>query len=157
MKINLRPTLFFLSLLAWSWHGNVLAAANEPQQVMKNRFHLPASSGGQARTASGVELLDSVYTWAWDTATMAYQSDPYEKTTDILFDAFNNKTGETFQSWNGSAWVNVSRKSYTFLNGIYPSGTMVESWNGSAWENASLNTITYNLNNYPTSELAQTW
>jgi len=153
MKRSLR-FLFLLIFVFFTFHIIVLAAVKKPLHVKGSGSNYHASA---AKTSSVSLWLDSVYTWSWDTASVAFQSVPYEKKTDISVDANNNLTGETIQSFNGSAWVNVTRKSYNFINGVYPAGTLGESWNGSAWENASLTTITYNANNYRTSELAQTW
>src|SRR5262245_2243553 len=133
MKRSLR-SLFLLVFVFFTFHV-VPAAVKKPVLVKGSgsKYHTSA-----AKTSSVSQWLDSVYTWSWDTASVAYQSVPYEKKTDISVDANNNLTGETIQSFNGSAWVNVARKSYNFINGVYPAGTLGESWNGSAWENASL-------------------
>src|SRR5262249_29997593 len=68
----------------------------------------------------------------------------------------HNITAMTYQTWNGSAWVNNYHYDYTF-NGANKTSQTYQTWDGSAWVNSTYFTYTYDADGNLTQELHQKW
>ncbi len=124
---------------------------NIHEDIWKNNVTNPEFS-----SKSLIALYDSIINWKWDTVvTSTWQ--PYRKTLNIIYDVNNNKTNETFQSWNGSIWENDFQYSYTYDVNYNRTNLLNQNWNGSIWVNDLQYVYTYDVNNNSTSLLTQDW
>ena len=119
----------------------------------------PRQAGHQTTTQlkSLIQIVDSVYFWRWDTLTAGWAGNPYQKIINIVYDANNNETSCSYQTWNGSAWVNYFKTTFTYDANNNQTNQLNQTWNGSAWVNTYKTTFTYDANNNNTSYLNQTW
>jgi Secretion system C-terminal sorting domain len=102
-----------------------------------------------------IQIYDSIYDWGLDTLTNGWKFNT--KYTDMVYDANNNLTSETYQIWNGSAWENNEKYTYTYDTNNNRTSELDQSWNGSVWENYNQYINTYDANNNQTSKLGQNW
>ena len=100
-------------------------------------------------------IADSTYQWTWDTLSLAWKIST--KVINIHYDASNNMTSESEQSWNGSMWVNAYQYTYTYDANNNKTSELDKTWNGSAWVDSTQYTYAYDANNNQTSELDKTW
>jgi len=64
---------------------------------------------------------------------------------------------EINQIWDGSAWVNNTKYSYTYDGNNNLIEVLYQWWDGSAWVNSSKGSFTYDVNNKRTEWLRQNW
>ncbi len=64
---------------------------------------------------------------------------------------------EIYQTWNGSAWVDSSKSSYTYDGNNNRTEWLFKTWNGSAWVDSFKISFTYDGINNQTEELKQYW
>jgi hypothetical protein len=71
----------------------------------------------------------------------------------------NNQTSYLSQFWNDvdAVWVNQSQNLYTYDGNHNQLTNTYQTWNGISWDNVTLNTYTYDGNNNQLTELDQTW
>jgi hypothetical protein len=74
----------------------------------------------------------------------------------FTYDGNNNRTEQIFQNWDGSVWVNSSKYSLTYDGNNNRTEQISQTWNGSAWVNSSKYSVTYNGNNNRTEQIFQT-
>ncbi len=96
------------------------------------------------------------------------------KTNPDSIEAFNAKDSRTIinktqlengfllidyirQSWNGSAWVNESKDSYTYDGSNKLTEKLYHSWGDSSWDKSEMYSFTYNESLNLTVELKQYW
>jgi hypothetical protein len=75
----------------------------------------------------------------------------------FTYDGNNNLTELLYQSWDGSTWVNYSKQSYTYDGNNNLSERLDQYWDGSAWVSIYKNSYTYDGNNNRTEAIWQTW
>lgn len=131
-----------------------------------------------------IQLIDSFYVWQWDTIRNGWVYN--YKSVNRTYDANNNLKSQTVKNWNGSAWVNDTRNTYTFdmhqnmisdFQEVWKAGkwenqfrtsnsidaknnistSLIEQWNISAWENWTKDIYTYDVNNLVTTSITQFW
>ena len=133
-----------------------------PREIHKpNVDHLP-----------GFEVIESLRLKSdssdWQTLVRDSQKAFYEE------EAFNAKDTRTtinktllgngfllieviLQIWDGSAWVNLGKTSYTYDLNNNQTEELAQIWDGSAWGNWEKRLFTYDLNNNQTEDLYQQW
>jgi hypothetical protein len=104
---------------------------------------------------SPTQLVDSVYQWKWDLTSDGWKIDM--KTIDMVYDTKNNLTSEKGQKWNGAAWVDSTKSTYTYDANNNPASILIKSWTGSAWENSKQINTTFDVNNNWTSFELLNW
>src|SRR4030095_6264598 len=102
-----------------------------------------------------VHFIDSIYQWKWDTANLEWRNN--FKVADLIYDAGNNLTGYTYQFWNGVAWYNVEKYTFTFDANGNRTSQFIERWNTFAWVNVSQSMYSYDANNNLISVIDQLW
>jgi hypothetical protein len=102
-----------------------------------------------------IQIFDSIYFWQWDTLSIGLKI--YYKNINMAYDASNNLTRYTGQSWNGSIWVNNWQCTSTYDANNNQTSFIGQGWNGSDWANQNQYIYTYDANNNQTSELWQYW
>ncbi len=73
------------------------------------------------------------------------------------YDGNNNLTELLLQTWDGSAWVNSGKYSYAYDGNNNQTELLFQTWDGSAWVNFNKGLLTYDGNNNQTELLFQTW
>jgi hypothetical protein len=130
-------------------HNNTFKA--KPHETQQNKTH-------QAhRIASLVAIYDSVYYWNWDTNIVFWPKQADYKYIDMIYDSHQNEISQTYQEWNGSAWVNDQLYTFTFNVNNIETGYAVQDWNGSAWVNSYQYVYTFDAHSNNLCNLSQTW
>lgn len=73
------------------------------------------------------------------------------------YDTRDNQVQYTYQTWNGTAWVNSSRYSSIFDGNDNETEGISQSWNGSTWVNSGKSTMTYDASNNVVESVYQSW
>ena len=115
-------------------------------KITQHQKHQPSSL---------IQIYDSIYYWQWDTISMGWIID--SKTISIVYDVNHNLISEIIQSWDGSAWGNFYKFTFTYDANNNQISYLRQNWNGSAWVNSSQSTYTYDANNNLLCELGQSW
>ncbi len=102
-----------------------------------------------------VQLVDSVYNWAWDTLSGEWLTK--RRTIDIAYDNRNNPISYTEQKWNGQTWDNTTKTNLTYDSSNNLIYQVIQERKDSAWENSSNETYTYDEHNNQTSSATQEW
>lgn len=162
--------------------------SNDPIQVTAPNVARigPAQPMVPSTGAGAIGLIDSTYSWPWNTADDTWHTTARSKTIgygynanyDITeatilidegsgwenntqytntYDADNNWVGQNYRSWEMGAWQDT----YQWINQFDAQGNMetsvVQSWSGTTWENLGRTINTYNINNQPINYLNQNW
>ncbi|MCX6269478.1 MAG: T9SS type A sorting domain-containing protein [Bacteroidetes bacterium] len=102
-----------------------------------------------------VQIWDSIYNFQWDTLTNGWQ--PEYKYADLVYNTNNYLTSYLGLFWNGNAWVNASKASYTYNEYNLETSFLSQSWDGTAWVNANQYLYTYDAHNNLTNRIFQHW
>jgi hypothetical protein len=81
---------------------------------------------------------------------------------DLFLNTYNASgkiTLQVTQTWNGTSWVNSSRKTHTYNGNDQVVLTIAESWNTSlsSWQNTSQTDYTYDVSNINTQTVFKIW
>jgi hypothetical protein len=102
-----------------------------------------------------VQLVDSVYNWAWDTLSGEWLTK--RRTIDIAYDGRNNPISYTEQKWQSLMWNNYTRTNLTYDASNNLIQEVVQEWKNDAWKNSYNETYTYDEHNNQTSSATQVW
>jgi hypothetical protein len=99
-------------------------------------------------------ILHEYHTWGgsqWNVIS----GDRFQNT----YNASGKITQQVVQTWNGSAWVNSSRKTHAYNGNDQVTQTIAESWNTSlsTWQNTSQTDYTYDVSNINTQTVFKIW
>ncbi len=130
-------------------HNNTFKA--KPHEIHKPINH------SEHKVASFVAIYDSVYYWNWDTNISYWPNQAINKYVNMIYDSHQNLINQTYQLWNGTAWVNDQLYTFTFDANNNETGYFVQDWTGSAWVNSYQYIYTYDAQNNGVSDLSQTW
>ncbi|MCF8400225.1 MAG: T9SS type A sorting domain-containing protein, partial [Bacteroidales bacterium] len=72
------------------------------------------------------------------------------------YDDYGNVLNSTWQVWEGSGWVNSSKKIYTY-DGDLVLSTLIKTWQSGSWVNLMMGSYTYNTNGLVVSYLEEIW
>lgn len=81
----------------------------------------------------------------WDISNSAWVNNT--NSIFITYDANDNITGGTMQTWNGSAWVNYSKNIITYNSNNIETSYQTQFWNGTAYVTDRQDTVTFCSNN----------
>ena len=127
--------------------------------VLSNSFPLKAFDRDiRTETSSQsavVQVLDSIYTWEWDTVLNSWAIDPVRKSINIVYDLDNNKVSEEIQVWNGSVWENQFKYIFTYDSNNYQTSVITQQWHTSAWGNYLRESFIYDTSSNLLTELMQ--
>ena len=73
------------------------------------------------------------------------------------YDTRDNTVQQTYQTWNGTAWVNNNRYSSLYDANDNETESISQSWNGTTWVNSYKYSYTYDANNNQTEQISQNW
>lgn len=159
------------------FHASQLNAQNNKIQEVK------VENRSLDKSASGGDLLDSNYSWRWDTtlnswyttyaATYIYNAndklvnqfirrDVNKKLMNYAKDTrtYNNDNlvSEAIrEQWDGSSWKNQNRYTYTYNNILQMEKLVIEKWSGNSWHNDYQYTYSYDSQGNQTDYLSQSW
>ncbi|MCX6269479.1 MAG: T9SS type A sorting domain-containing protein [Bacteroidetes bacterium] len=102
-----------------------------------------------------MQIIDSMYRWRWDTLGNGWQLG--NKYIDLVYNAKNYLTSYIGQTWNGSAWRNVSKALITYDAYNNQTSNIDLSWDGATWVNSNQYLYTYDAGNNLTNEILQHW
>ncbi len=77
--------------------------------------------------------------------------------TSYTYDGNNNLIDILSQIWDGSAWVNSFKSSFTYDGNNLLTEVLFQIWDGTAWMNSAKSFYTYDGNNVLTEVLSQSW
>ncbi len=104
---------------------------------------------------SPVQLIDSFYTWEWD--TLIYGWKVYSKSTTIVYDVNYNPIYYLVQGWTGTAWVNFEEYILAFDNNNNRTSLTYTDWDGNGWVNSTQYLYSYDANNNQTLFKYNNW
>src|SRR5256885_16678894 len=84
---------------------------DDAESAHKQKFVLPRGRNNQKETSVNglVQLIDSFYAWGWDTLTVNWKLQAFQKDVNFMYDPNNNCLGYEMAQWNGSAWINSQK------------------------------------------------
>jgi len=108
-----------------------------------------------ATAFSSIQIVDSLYTWSWDIMSDDWKLE--SRMIDVVYDAGNNMINSTDQNWDGTAWVNSDRYTYTYDANHNMTSELSKVWMNETWVNDMMNAWTYDANFNETRVLTQIW
>ncbi|MCX6269477.1 MAG: T9SS type A sorting domain-containing protein [Bacteroidetes bacterium] len=102
-----------------------------------------------------MQIWDSIFSFQWDTLTDGWQLG--YKYIDMVYNAKHYLTNYLWQAWNGTAWENSVKVTYTYNAYNLQTSFLGQRWDAAAWVNASQYLYTYDASNNMTSRLYQLW
>jgi hypothetical protein len=106
-----------------------------------------------------VDIVDSVYTWGWDTLTNGWNAHPSDKIVQIVYNTYNEQTSEIWKMWRGSKWENYWQVTYTYNSNNDMTNQTYQVWDStsSTWGNDMEFIYEYNSSNLLTSDTDKYW
>jgi hypothetical protein len=93
------------------------------------------------------------YSQVYESNTMTWEN---SSRSTYQFNASNQETERLEQSWNGAAWVNNTKYTFTYVNGDR-TDQLRQQWVNNAWENVVNFQNSYDANHNPIYSLTRNW
>ncbi len=134
-----------------------LFAQNKANNNMNKPVVHDKQTSSTKMPTSGHILLDAVYYWSWDAASLEWNTPDSSREIDFVYDATYNNAG--YKTCNDTAIKDSGLYTKTYnanknnTTTLYQTKTSAQTY----WINNTLDTSIYDGNNNLTSDLFQTW
>ena len=138
-------------------NNNDIEFANK--QKIENGINSKNKNPETSKINSLLQQMDSIRRWELNLSTNQFSTNKY-RYFNYLYDANNNQTSYTRETWNGTTWVGGYKFLSTYDANSNQISTSGQSWNSSTltWVNSGNSyTYTYDTNNNLISMLIQSW
>ena len=104
----MKKSVTILVLLTIFGLSSVVAQNMQSREYQKHMsINNPAANlPNLSNPKSLVDIVDSIYTWGWDTTSNGWNSSPSDKIVQMLYNSGNQLTSEIWKMWRGGKWEN---------------------------------------------------
>ncbi len=106
-------------------------------------------------SVSGIQVIDSIYIWDWDSVTQAWFID--YRIIDIIYSSGFLPEHYIAQYYDGNTWTNDYRYTLAYDANNQMTRETEEFWTGDDWEFEYQTLFTYNEHQHLTSETYESW
>jgi hypothetical protein len=129
------------------------------KQKIENGINLKNKNPETSKISSLLQQMDSIRRWELNLSSNQFSTNKY-RYFNYLYDANNNQTSYTRETWNGTTWIGGVKFLNTYDANSNQISSSVQSWNSATltWVNSG-NSYTYTYDTYSNliSMLIQSW
>lgn len=128
----------------------------------KNNFTFPITQPYNEKSSGSLSIFyDSIYKWSWDSSKNSWETKPFNRTIDILYDKNNNKLSELNQILrpHPDQWIDNMKYTYTYDSSNNLKSELIQKWNRTynTWDLYYSTTFSYDSKNNRTGMITEHW